>query len=53
MKLQELSPKGLHSVFETLRSILHSGKIAYRVQYMIEVLFAVRKDRFQVQPRPF
>ena len=48
MKLQELSPKGLHSVFETLRTILHSGKIASRVQYMIEVLFAIRKDRFQV-----
>ncbi len=49
MKLQELTPKGLHSVFETLRTILHSGKIASRVQYMIEVLFAIRKDRFQVR----
>lgn len=49
MKLQEQTPKGLHSVFETLRTILHSGKIASRVQYMIEVLFAIRKDRFQVR----
>lgn len=48
VKLKELTPKGLYAVFETLRSILHSGKIASRVQYMIEVLFAIRKDGFKV-----
>jgi hypothetical protein len=48
VRLKELTPKGLYAVFETLRSILHSGKIASRVQYMIEVLFAIRKDGFKV-----
>ncbi len=35
-------------MFETLRSVLHSGKISHRIQYMIEVLFAIRKDKFKV-----
>ena len=48
MKLIEVSPRGIHAVFETLRSVLHSGKIAPRVQYMIEVMFAIRKDQFKV-----
>ena len=48
MKLIELSPRGVHAVFETLRSVLHSGKIVPRVQYMIEVMFAIRKDGFKV-----
>ena len=48
MKLIEVSPRGIHAVFETLRSVLHSGKIAPRVQYMIEVMFAIRKDHFKV-----
>ena len=49
MKLTYVTPKGIHAVFETLRSILHSGKITSRVQYMIEVLFAIRKDNFKVR----
>jgi pre-mRNA-splicing factor CWC22 len=48
LKLIEVSPRGIHAVFETLRSVLHSGKIAPRVQYMIEVMFAIRKDQFKV-----
>ena len=47
-KLTEVSPRGVHAVFETLRSILHSGKITSRVQYMVEVMFAIRKDKFKV-----
>ena len=46
--LTQVSPRGVHAVFETLRSILHSGKITPRIQYMIEVLFAIRKDSFKV-----
>lgn len=49
-KLTEVSPRGVHAVFETLRSILHSGKITPRIQYMIEVLFAIRKDNFKEHP---
>ncbi|KAK3753709.1 hypothetical protein QZH41_003659 [Actinostola sp. cb2023] len=35
------------AVFERLRSILHSGEIDRRVEYMIEVMFAIRKDGFK------
>lgn len=47
MKLTDLSPRGIHAIFERLRSILHEGNIDKRVQYMIEVMFAVRKDGFK------
>ena len=36
------------AIFERLRSVLHEGDIDKRVQYMIEVLFATRKDGFKV-----
>lgn len=44
--LQEISPQGLHSVFERLRAILHEGEIEKRCQFIIEGLFAVRKAGF-------
>lgn len=44
--LQEISPQGLHSVFERLRAILHEGEIEKRCQFIIEGLFAVRKASF-------
>ncbi|KAI1291890.1 Pre-mRNA-splicing factor CWC22 -like protein [Halotydeus destructor] len=47
MKLTELSPRGIHAIFERLRSILHEANVDKRVQYMIEVMFAVRKDGFK------
>jgi len=34
-------------VFERLRNILHEGKIEKRTQYMIEVLFQIRKDKYK------
>ncbi|KAI8496518.1 pre-mRNA-splicing factor cwc22 [Branchiostoma belcheri] len=49
-KLGEVSPRGIHAIFERLRSILHEAQIDKRVQYMIEVMFAVRKDNFQNFP---
>ena len=36
------------AIFERLRNILHEGEIDTRVQYMVEVMFAVRKDHFKV-----
>ena len=48
--LSEVSPKGLNSVFDRLRDILHQGQIEKRTQYMIEVIFAVRKDGFKDFP---
>ena len=35
-------------VFERLRSVLHEAQIEKRTQYMIEVMFQVRKDGFKV-----
>jgi len=40
-------------VFERLRTILHEAQIDKRVQYMIEVMFAVRKDGFKVKKNLF
>uniref|UniRef100_A0A0K0F851 Pre-mRNA-splicing factor CWC22 homolog (inferred by orthology to a C. elegans protein) n=1 Tax=Strongyloides venezuelensis TaxID=75913 RepID=A0A0K0F851_STRVS len=47
MKLTEISPKGITAIFERLRSILNnSDAISKRIQYMIEVLFQTRKEKF-------
>ncbi|KAJ0552937.1 putative MIF4G-like, type 3, initiation factor eIF-4 gamma, MA3, MIF4G-like domain superfamily [Helianthus annuus] len=48
--LQDLSPKGLHGIFERFRGILHEGAIGKRVQFLIEGLFALRKAKFQGHP---
>ena len=40
----------LLGVFESLKGILHDGNVDVRVQYMIEVMFAVRKDGFKEHP---
>ena len=44
--LSELSPRGMHGIFERMRGILHEGDIDKRVQYMIEGLHLVRKNKF-------
>ncbi|KAL4217272.1 pre-mRNA-splicing factor cwc22 [Mactra antiquata] len=49
-KLTEVSPRGINAIFETLRKVLHEGEIDIRVQYMVEVMFAVRKDKFKDFP---
>lgn len=48
--LQDISPKGVNSIFERFRGILHEGEIDKRVQYMIENLFAIRKSNFAEYP---
>ncbi|XP_022245258.1 pre-mRNA-splicing factor CWC22 homolog, partial [Limulus polyphemus] len=50
MKLSEVSPRGINAVFERLRNILHESQLDKRVQYMIEVMFAIRKDKFKDHP---
>lgn len=40
----------LAAIFERLRNILHESSIDKRVQYMIEVMFAIRKDGFKDHP---
>jgi pre-mRNA-splicing factor CWC22 len=48
--LEELSPQGIHAIFERFRGVLHEGDIDKRVQYTIEGLFAVRKSGFKDYP---
>ncbi len=48
--LGDVASKANSGVFERLRSILHEASIDKRVQYMIEVLFQVRKDKFKDNP---
>lgn len=48
--LATVSPKPNNAIFESFRTILHEGKIDKRTQYMIEVLFQVRRDKFKDNP---
>ncbi|ORY34956.1 armadillo-type protein [Naematelia encephala] len=48
--LGENSPKANNTVFERFRAVLHEGAISKRCQYMIEVLFQVRKDKYKDNP---
>ncbi|KAI9798088.1 MAG: pre-mRNA-splicing factor cwc22 [Piccolia ochrophora] len=48
--LEEMSGPIAVAVFDRFRDILHEADIDKRVQYMIEVLFQVRKDRYKDNP---
>ncbi|KAJ9396265.1 hypothetical protein DTO282F9_6834 [Paecilomyces variotii] len=48
--LEEMSQPIALAVFDQFRNILHEADIDKRVQYMIEVLFQVRKDRYKDNP---
>ena len=48
--MEEMSGPIALAVFDQFRSILHEADIDKRVQYMIEVLFQVRKDRYKNNP---
>jgi pre-mRNA-splicing factor CWC22 len=48
--LAENAPKGNVEAFDRFRAVLHEGAIDKRVQYMIEVLFQVRKDNYKDNP---
>jgi len=48
--LQDNSPKANATVFERFRAVLNEGNISHRVQYMIEVLMQVRKDKYKDNP---
>jgi pre-mRNA-splicing factor CWC22 len=45
--LAENCPKSNATVFERFRAVLNEGSISHRVQYMIEVLMQVRKDKYK------
>ncbi|KAH6600794.1 hypothetical protein BASA61_002212 [Batrachochytrium salamandrivorans] len=48
--LAEESSRAVNAVFERFRGILHESEIDKRIQYMVEVLFQVRKDKFKDNP---
>jgi pre-mRNA-splicing factor CWC22 len=48
--LAENSPKSNNIVFGRFRDVLNEGSISHRVQYMIEVLMQVRKDKYKDNP---
>ncbi|GMT13164.1 hypothetical protein PFISCL1PPCAC_4461, partial [Pristionchus fissidentatus] len=51
MKLQQVAPRALASVFDRLRSILNEATdLDKRTQYMIESVMAILKDKFQAYP---
>ncbi|CAJ0750174.1 10917_t:CDS:2, partial [Entrophospora sp. SA101] len=45
--LTDITPRATNDVFDRFRTILHEANIEKRVQYMIEVLFQTRKDKFK------
>ncbi|TQB74261.1 pre-mRNA-splicing factor cwc22 [Monascus purpureus] len=48
--LEEMNGPIALAVFDQFRSILHEADIDKRVQYMVEVLFQVRKDKYKDNP---
>lgn len=48
--LEEMSGPIALVIFDQFRNILHEADIDKRVQYMVEVLFQVRKDRYKDNP---
>ena len=48
--LEEMNAPIALAVFDQFRNILHEADIDKRVQYMIEVLFQVRKDKYKDNP---
>ena len=48
--LTDMNPAIANAIFNQFRVILNDGDIETRTQYMIEVLFQVRKDKFKDNP---
>tara|TARA_R110002003_G_scaffold207_2_gene15979 strand:- start:2887 stop:5376 length:2490 start_codon:yes stop_codon:yes gene_type:complete len=48
--LDEMNPAIANAIFDQLRNILHEADIDKRTQYMIEVLFEVRRVKYKENP---
>ncbi|KAJ3413652.1 pre-mRNA-splicing factor cwc22 [Chytridiales sp. JEL 0842] len=48
--LADISSRANNAIYERFRSILHEGSIDKRTQYMVEVLFQVRRDKYKDNP---
>lgn len=50
VKLTETASRGVTAIFDSFRSLLNDQKLTKRVEYMVEVLFQIRKDKFKDHP---
>lgn len=48
--LTDLTSTGVNAIMERFKGILHEGEIAKKVQYSIENLFAIRKNKYADHP---
>ncbi|KAF2721867.1 MIF4G-domain-containing protein [Polychaeton citri CBS 116435] len=48
--MEEMNSQIALAVYDQFRTILHEGDIDKRTQYMIEVLFQIRKDKYKDNP---
>uniref|UniRef100_A0A915J211 MI domain-containing protein n=1 Tax=Romanomermis culicivorax TaxID=13658 RepID=A0A915J211_ROMCU len=48
-KLTELAPRAIDGIFASFRYILNEN-VSDRIQYMLEVLFQIRKEKFAAHP---
>ncbi|KDE08002.1 hypothetical protein MVLG_01705 [Microbotryum lychnidis-dioicae p1A1 Lamole] len=49
--LSDSSARATNQIFDEFRKILNESSISKRVQYMVEVLFQVRRDKFEQHPK--
>ncbi|SCV69137.1 BQ2448_2157 [Microbotryum intermedium] len=49
--LSDSSARATNQIFDEFRKILNESIISKRVQYMVEVLFQVRRDKFEQHPK--
>ena len=50
MKLKDLCLRAFSAINDTLRSVLHEGKLQTRILYMVEVYLKILKDGFKEHP---
>ncbi|KAF1947340.1 MIF4G-domain-containing protein [Clathrospora elynae] len=48
--LEEMNPQIANAIFDQMRNILHEAEIDKRTQYMLEVLFEVRRTKYKDNP---
>lgn len=46
--LTDVASKATNAIFERFRAILLEAQVDVRIQWMIQVLFQIRKDKFKV-----
>ena len=50
MKLKDVCSRAFSAINDTLRNVLHEGKLVTRVLYMVEVYLKILKDGFKEHP---